>query len=262
MTRFLAFTLYGPLCSWGEVAVGEERGSLGQPTKSALLGLVAAALGIERSQAEEHLALHRDLGMAVLALNPGRPLRDFQTVEVPRHKQGVSHATRREEILGLDDRDNPIISYREYRMDSIYLAALWQRETHSGYDLEQIRQALLEPRFTLYLGRKSCPPAWPLDPQLMEADTIKEAVSRAARRLFACLESIQGPGRDPRLADLVQNQRGSLHWEPDPTAPSGMDRASVLGFVRRDTRPQRGRWQFMPRDESQAGFDLDGIGEA
>ena len=46
MTDYLLLRLYGPLASWGEIAVGESRHSAVQPSRSALLGLLGAALGI------------------------------------------------------------------------------------------------------------------------------------------------------------------------------------------------------------------------
>jgi CRISPR system Cascade subunit CasD len=48
MSRYLLFQLYAPLVSWGAPAVGEVRHTDTIPTRSALLGLLAAALGIPR----------------------------------------------------------------------------------------------------------------------------------------------------------------------------------------------------------------------
>ena len=45
---YLVFRLYGPMCSWGDIAVGEVRPSTVHPSKSAILGLIAAALGVKR----------------------------------------------------------------------------------------------------------------------------------------------------------------------------------------------------------------------
>lgn len=46
--RFLTATLYAPTGSFGDIAVGERRGTERRPTRSALLGLLGASLGIER----------------------------------------------------------------------------------------------------------------------------------------------------------------------------------------------------------------------
>jgi len=99
MSRFLCFWLQGPLCSWGDIAVGEVRPSQGHPTKSAVLGLLAGALGVDRFDQAAHDALHQGLSLAVLVVAPGQPLRDFHTVEPPRHRRGVGYATRREEVV-------------------------------------------------------------------------------------------------------------------------------------------------------------------
>ena len=47
--RFLLFTLYAPMGSFGEIAVGERRMSWARPGRSAILGLVAAAQGVDRA---------------------------------------------------------------------------------------------------------------------------------------------------------------------------------------------------------------------
>ena len=52
MKEYLVFQLYAPLASWGEEASGEIRHSATVPTRSALLGLLAAALGIRRDEEE------------------------------------------------------------------------------------------------------------------------------------------------------------------------------------------------------------------
>ncbi|HLD44337.1 MAG TPA: CRISPR-associated protein Cas5, partial [bacterium] len=45
---YLVFQLRAPLSAWGETAVGEYRPTSNYPSNSALLGLLAAALGIDR----------------------------------------------------------------------------------------------------------------------------------------------------------------------------------------------------------------------
>ncbi len=50
MARFLLFQLAGPLASWGEIAIGEDRHSAPYPGRSAVLGILASALGIRRAE--------------------------------------------------------------------------------------------------------------------------------------------------------------------------------------------------------------------
>lgn len=50
MKDFLVFRLYGPIVSWGNIAVGEYRPSDSFPTKSAIIGLISASFGFDRSE--------------------------------------------------------------------------------------------------------------------------------------------------------------------------------------------------------------------
>ena len=65
MTDYLLMRLYGPLASWGEIAVGESRHSAMHPSKSALIGLLAAAVGVERSDEAGQQAMAKELRAAL-----------------------------------------------------------------------------------------------------------------------------------------------------------------------------------------------------
>jgi CRISPR system Cascade subunit CasD len=47
----------------------------------------------------------------------------------------------------------------------------------AAYSLDALAQALRQPRFVLYLGRKRCPPAAPLAPQVIPADSAHAALT-------------------------------------------------------------------------------------
>src|SRR4051794_17544404 len=72
--RYLGFVLHAPLASFGAVAVGERRPGWDRPGRSALLGMIAAALGIDRSDEAAHLGLERGYGVAVRTDAAGRML--------------------------------------------------------------------------------------------------------------------------------------------------------------------------------------------
>ena len=91
MQSYLSFQLYGPLASWGEQAVGESRHSATHPTRSAVLGLLAAAVGIRRDEEQRLQALFKSVKLGIKVLNGGVVLKDYHTVQVPpEDKKGCS----------------------------------------------------------------------------------------------------------------------------------------------------------------------------
>ena len=105
MREFLVFRLYGPLAAWGDIAVGEQRPTTPHPSKSAILGLVAAALGIRRDEEERQQALAEGYGYAVRVDASGVLLRDYHTTQIPDSTSRLKHLlTRRDETR---DRQPP-----------------------------------------------------------------------------------------------------------------------------------------------------------
>ena len=83
MSDFLVFQLYGPLCSWGGVAVGQERPTETHPTKSAIVGMIAAALGVRREDENAQRELIEGYGLAIRTELPGVLECDYHTAESP-----------------------------------------------------------------------------------------------------------------------------------------------------------------------------------
>jgi CRISPR system Cascade subunit CasD len=231
MNDYLLFRLYGPLASWGETAVGEVRPSAAWPGRSAIIGLLAAALGIRRDEEERQRALTASYGMAVCVENSGELLRDYHTTQVPPERRGVLHHTRRDELNA--DTLHTILSQRDYRTDALYTVALWQKNESSGKSLQQLAQALQRPQFTLYLGRKSCPLALPLTPHQVQAADLRSAFAQA-----------KFPDA-PWLSTISLAPERIFVWEEG--RPAGMSPLHVNR--RRDEPTSRKRWQFAERDE-------------
>jgi CRISPR system Cascade subunit CasD len=237
---FLLFRPYAPLASWGEVAVGEDRPSHEYPGRSAVLGLVAAALGIRRDEQARLDALSASLGLAVAVYSSGHLLRDYHTAQVPSASQMKKrpHRTRADELALPRAELNTILSKRDYRQDALSVVMLWSRGNAADVSLAEVRQALLTPRFVLYLGRKSCPPALPLRPQVVAADTLLEALSQAD---FPPIDGLRGADRLQRVA-----------FDEDLPVPLGQADATVFSVTRRDQPGSRQRWQFSDRTERVA----------
>lgn len=233
MREFLIFQLYGPMASWGDVAVGEYRPTMNYPSKSAVQGLLAAALGIRRHEDDKHVLLHDGYGFAVCVIGDGELLRDYHTTQVPTGNR--TYSSRRDELCYDPPGLSTVLSQRDYRMDSLCLVALWQKQS-PPYSLRQLRQKLLRPHFVLYLGRKSCPPSLPLNPHVLEEKTLKRAFFR-----YPCDEIFKN--------NRLRGNLVSYFWEQDGIDASNLGLEPVMTYPRRDQVISRRRWQFATRDE-------------
>jgi len=237
--KFLLFRLYAPLASWGDVAVGEFRPSLGYPGRSSLLGLLGAALGIDRDDDTRYSELDRELAFAVAVYSEGTLLRDFHTAQVPgaTDLKGRPHRTRADELTVPRHDLNTILSTRDYRQDALCVAGVWTRND-AAVHLGDVRAALERPRFALYLGRKACPPAMPLSPQVMEANDFR-----------AALDGARFPGMEELSAMKFPNRPLRVAWEGPPDVAGWAPSFSVS---RKDAPLSRRRWQFCDRTERVA----------
>ncbi len=254
MKSFLLFQLYGSLSAWGDIAVGGERPTATHPGRSAILGMLAAAAGIRRDEEAKHLALEQGYGMAVRMESAGTFLKDYHTTQVPPQVAMKKHpgVTRRDELMALSSyqKTNPktsgtILSNRAYRCDGLYQIALWEREQeNTPFGLYHLIDCLNHPRFVLYLGRKSCPLALPLQPHIVESATVVDAYEQAK---FISLRSfLKEIG--VKKADFIKGQAVSLFW--DGEEDSGIPARET--FIRRDAILSRNRWQFEERREHHA----------
>jgi CRISPR system Cascade subunit CasD len=244
---FLMFTLEAPLAAMGDIAVGERRYGADRPAKSAVLGIVAAALGIDRSDEASHQALTRDYGYAVYVDKQSPLLVDYHTVQAPAAKKGRRWATRRHE---LDEPDlGTLVSLRDYRAEARVVVALWLRD--AGKDaplrpLSAIADALRRPHYALYFGRKGCPLGRPPAPEVVDAATLGEAL--VAYDTLEARRCGRNPGR----------RGGTLYADPEARQWLGAEWREERIVRRRDEIVSRRRWQFGLRDELVAVAAITG----
>lgn len=150
----LTLRLAGPLQSWGAAARFARRTTESAPTKSGVIGLLAAAKGIQRGD-DERLALLAALRFGVRIDQPGTRLRDFQKA---RH---------------LDTDKTMPLSDRFYLADAVFVAAV-----EGDHDLvTDLHTALKAPVYPPFLGRRSCPPAQPVELGLHPEGDLLKALS-------------------------------------------------------------------------------------
>ncbi len=231
--NFLVFRLYGPLASWGQAAVGGDRPTGLYPTRSAVIGLLAAALGLKREQEQEMEHLNNSVQIAVKQFFPSSLMRDYHTAQVPSTKRGVTHLTRKSELS--EEKLNTILSSRDYRCDGVWVIAI-RLIDGSFYTLFQLEKALLKPVFTLYLGRKSCPLAVPLMPSVVETNNLREALDTSFPALTRSL-------KEDNLWFNASNWV-TYYWEGDK---SELGKGSVMTTYPWDNPISKTRWQFSQR---------------
>lgn len=129
----LLLRLAAPLQSWGLDSKFETRKTDREPTKSGVVGLLAAALGLRRDDTEG-LARLNGLRFAVRADREGSLLVDFHTAK---------------------SRDTSYVTYRHYLQDAVFLAGL---ESGDEALLRELETALRHPVYPLYLGRAPARP--------------------------------------------------------------------------------------------------------
>jgi CRISPR system Cascade subunit CasD len=136
--------------SWGTTSRFDERDTGKEPSKSGVIGLVAAALGIDRDNCADLEPLAR-LALGVRHDRPGVPKRDYQTA-------GCAATDSIIKADGTQAKDGGVVSQRFYLADAAFLVGL------EGTDrplLEKVHAALLDPVWPLALGRKSYVPSEP-----------------------------------------------------------------------------------------------------
>ena len=179
----LAFLLDGPLQSWGADSRYQHRDTESFPTKSGIIGLLSAALGIDKHAAHEaeRLAPYAALRLTVVrsprsSSRRSERISDFHTVgggynsTIAWQRQSIS----RRATGGPADT---VITRRTYLSDASFIALLQGQRSV----LERARDGLCDPKWGVWLGRKACIPAAPLAPTI---DATPQTAFDALRKLM------------------------------------------------------------------------------
>jgi CRISPR system Cascade subunit CasD len=168
-TAYLALLLDAPLQSWGFSSRFQRRTTELHPTKSGIIGLICAAMGLAKGSDEEREKLLelRALKMTSIAIPrqqinawtgettelAARRLEDFHTVGGGYDKETQRQSIPRKASGG--PCDNPTVSRRQYLYDARF-GVIFAGER---FVLERAAAALEDPVWGIWLGRKSCIPA-------------------------------------------------------------------------------------------------------
>lgn len=163
MSGFL-LRLAGPMQSWGEHSVYGERDTLAHPTRSGLVGMFAAAEGLDRG---EPLDRYRPLRLTVRVDAEGVRMSDFHTVGggLPRERTAPTAEGKRR-----PPGSTTIVTRRGYLSDAVFTVAVQGPEETAA----AIAAALGSPRWQPYLGRRSFAPDQPLVLRAGVPDPVRE----------------------------------------------------------------------------------------
>jgi len=168
----LLLKLEGPMQSWGYRSRFDHRDTALEPTRSGVIGLICAAMGIARG---EDLSRFSSLRMGVRVDKDGRIERDYHTAEEVIKAAEKAHRSA----------PDTVVSNRDYLADASFTVGL---ESEDLPLLEDIADALRNPTWFLFLGRKSfpltCPPLMKENPIMPEALEDILLVGRSGKRVL------------------------------------------------------------------------------
>ena len=217
--------------SWGTTSRFDQRDTGKEPSKSGVVGLLAAALGIDREVWDDELKSLASLTMAVRHDRPGVLKRDYQTA-------GCASTDKMRRADGSLSEDG-VTSQRHYLADAVFLVGL------QGPDrslLERAHAALRNPVWPLALGRKSYVPSesvW-LDDGIVDAPLLE---ALAAKPWIATPRRWESPPE--RLLVSVESADGSGALRMDQPLSSFAERRFGARYVRSD-------WVTLPQEKAHA----------
>ncbi|MDI5982164.1 type I-E CRISPR-associated protein Cas5/CasD [Amycolatopsis magusensis] len=142
MTESLVLCFDAPMQSWGQRSRAVLRDTALEPTKSGVIGLLAAAEGTRRDNTKRIRELAA-LRMGVRVDREGILERDYHTTQNVPNTLGKGHRT--------------VVSERYYLADALFLVAL----NGPAALIDTLAEAVQKPHWPLYLGRRAFVPARP-----------------------------------------------------------------------------------------------------
>ncbi len=196
----LLLRLDGPLQAWGVTSRFSVRDTADIPSKSGVIGLVCAALGLRRLDANGRLKQLAALRMGVRIDRPGQRFTDFHTAGA---RIGMMTAAGKIKYTESTSEIETWIMRKEYLADAAFLVAL---QGDSG-TVTDVASALQNPVWPAFLGRKSCPPSVPVFAGIGAFDDLIAALrSRPWRPRLDGVDAIPDPLKAVVEAELTEGR--------------------------------------------------------
>lgn len=215
MANTLFLYLEAPLQSWGERSRWSVRDSASEPTKSGIVGLLACALGLSKDN--ELRELSKSICVGVRCDRGGLPLIDYHTVGGGYDKPMLLTAEGKPKLSS--GRAHNEQTWRTYLADASFLVAIQGKDEL----ITHLAEAVQNPIWPFFLGRKSCPPTRPIFEGMGSFKGLEEALGARALRVTSADSKI----RVRAAIECPSNQPGATR--------------------RRDEVNSRSRRTFLPR---------------
>ncbi len=170
--------LSAPLMGFGDVVIDNIGSTDRLPGLSMLTGLLANALGYDRTEFAQLQSLQERILFAARLDREGVLLDDYQTVDLGQPFMLSTWTTSgvRAGRAGGPASKGTHIRYRPYRADSLVTVVIHLRPDEKGPTLQEVAVALRHPHRPLFLGRKPCIPSRPIFEKFIEAETLLGAL--------------------------------------------------------------------------------------
>ena len=212
-SAWLALLLDGPIQSWGVSSRFTRRTTAPYPTKSAVIGIVAAALGVNKHGENEREQIKPLSGLSLTTVTlpryrngrelPMLQLSDFHTVGGGYKESESMKKPKAANGLTL----HSVLSERHYLLDARFGVLL---EGDKDY-LHLLANKLTNPTWGLWLGRKCCIPSSPILVGLghTKTEAWKLILKAAQMNETAALESFD------HVTELQSHQSSDGEWLND-----------------------------------------------
>ncbi len=220
---WLVLRLEAPLLAFGGVAIDQVGITRDFPAASMLTGLLANALGWQRTEWQAHQALQDRLVFGVRRDRESDTgiLTDMQNAQLQKNDRGWTTYGTPEGRAGASYMA-PHRRQRDYHADACVTVVLRLEPASDSPDIDDLAAALDRPARPLFIGRKPCLPSCPLRVDIINAPSAYEALRKVpavdARRgpLRALWPEHEGPTEGRHVHRIValpdlRNWKTGLH---------------------------------------------------
>lgn len=181
----LLLRLSAPLQSWGIDSLYDNRDTDYYPSKSGVIGMIAAALGLLR---EDPLDKLTGMKFGVRIDAQGEYINDFQ-------------------ITNMGEKLNLNLSQRAYLSDAAFLAGFCTDDIKL---LKEIEYGIKHPKFIIFLGRKSCPPTQPVFLKIVEKELYQALLDEEWIMPEWRQEMLHRKNKNIKLRIFIEDGKGML----------------------------------------------------